>query len=90
MSAERSDQEILGRLIGRARLLIAISEEIPVETKLQTQPLLKMLEAEVLRPEAEHNRGQVEQYYALLRRDLDEYPDLEALLDAMRTFISYL
>ena len=90
MTAERSDQEILGRLIERARLLIAISDEIPVETKLQAQPLLKMLEDEVLRPEDEHHRDQVGQYYGLLRRELDEYPDLEALLGAMRTFISYL
>ena len=44
MSEERSDEYILGRLIERSRLLIAISEEIPVETKLQAQPLLKQLE----------------------------------------------
>ena len=90
MAAERSDQEILGRLIERARLLIALAEEIPVETKLQAQPLLKMLEGEVLRPEEEHRRDEVERLYALLRRELDEYPDLEALLGAMRTFVSYL
>lgn len=90
VSGERSDQDILGRLIERARLLIAISEEIPVETKLQVQPLLKMLEAEVLRPEEEHDRGQVERHYAFLCRELDGYPDLEALLGAMRNFISYL
>ena len=43
--AERSDEYIIGRLIERSRLLIAVSDEIPVETKLQTQPLLKQLEA---------------------------------------------
>ncbi|MGH7818808.1 MAG: hypothetical protein ACREQ9_03470 [Candidatus Binatia bacterium] len=90
MSEERSDQDILGRLIDRARLLIAISEEIPVETKLQTQPLLKILESEVLRPQDEHDRGRVRSTFTLLRRDLDEHPDLEALLAAMRNFISYL
>ena len=41
---ERSDEYIIGRLIERSRLLIALSDEIPVETKLQTQPLLKQLE----------------------------------------------
>jgi hypothetical protein len=30
--AERSDEYIAGRLIERSRLLIALSEEIPVET----------------------------------------------------------
>ena len=90
MAAGRSDQEILARLIERTRLLIAISDEIPVETKLQTQPLLKVLERELLRPESDHNQSQVRSTYSLLCRDLDEYPDLEALLGAMRTFVSYL
>jgi len=49
-----------------------------------------MLEGELLRPEAEHNQSQVRSTYSLLRRDLDDYPDLEALLGAMRTFVSYL
>ena len=55
MSEERSDEFILGRLIERSRLLIALSEEIPVETKLQTQPLLKQLE-EVLANRSEERR----------------------------------
>ena len=42
---ERSDGEILGGLIERSRLLIALSDDIPVETKLETQPLLKQLES---------------------------------------------
>jgi hypothetical protein len=90
MAEEKSDQYIVGRLIERARLLIAISEEIPVDTKLQTQPLLKMLEAEVLLPEEEHNRQNVRNWYALLCRELEDYPDLEALLGAMKNFVSYL
>lgn len=90
MREEKSDQYIVGRLIERARLLIAISDEIPVDTKLETQPLLKMLEAQVLRPEDEHNREQVKSYYALLCRNLGDYPDLDALLGAMKNFISYL
>jgi len=47
---ERSDEYIVGRLIERSRLLIALSEEIPVETKLQTQPLLKQLEQALALP----------------------------------------
>jgi hypothetical protein len=90
VAEEKSDQYIIGRLIERARLLIAISDEIPVETKLETQPLLKMLEAEVLLPEDEHNQTSVRNWYTLLCRDLDDYPDLNALLGAMKNFISYL
>ena len=83
MSEERSDEFILGRLIERSRLLIALSEEIPVETKLQTQPLLKQLE-EVLA------NGDVDRIYAthaMLCRELQEYADLDALLSAMTTFL---
>lgn len=88
--ADRSDAYILGRLVERARLLIALSDEIPVETKLQTQGMLKTFEAEITQPETEHDRGLVRAQYAMLCRDLEGYADLEALLAAMRTFISYL
>ena len=54
---EHSDAYIVGRLIERVRLLIAISDEIPVETKLQTQGVLKMLQAEVAGPEEEHDQA---------------------------------
>ena len=87
---EHSDAYIVGRLIERVRLLIAISDEIPVETKLQTQGVLKMFQAEVAGPEEEHDQAQVRAHYALLYGDLASYADLEALLSAMKTFISYL
>ena len=83
MSEERSDEFILGRLIERSRLLIALSEEIPVETKLQTQPLLKQLE-QVLAT------GDVDRIYAthaMLCRELQDDADLDALLSAMTTFL---
>src|SRR5438309_1652453 len=56
---ERSDEYIIGRLIERSRLLIAISEEIPVETKLQTQPLLKQLERALAAPADEQDTPRV-------------------------------
>lgn len=87
---EHSDEYILGRLIERVRLLVAISDEIPVETKLQVQGMLKMFEAEVLRPEDEHDRAQVRAWHGRMYDDLEAYPDLEALLGAMRNFIAYL
>jgi hypothetical protein len=87
---ERTDEYIIGRLIERSRLLIAISEEIPVATKLETQPLLKELERLVAVPPDEQNEERVRSTYALLYTQLAEYPDLEALLGALKNFISYL
>ena len=87
---ERTDEYIIGRLIERIRLLIATSDEIPVETKLQTQPMLKELQAAVGVPRAEQDRDRVRGQYAFLCRELDAYPDLEALLFALRNFIPYL
>jgi len=82
---ELSDVEMLGRLIERSRLLIALSEEIPVETKLETQPLLKQLEG--LLAQDEIDTGRVRATHAYLLRELTEFPDLDALLGAMENFL---
>ena len=87
---ERSDEYIIGRLIERSRLLIAISEEIPVETKLQTQPLLKQLEQALAVPAEEQDTARVRATWAALYGDLREYADLEALLSALKNFVPYL
>ena len=87
---ERSDEYIIGRLIERSRLLIAISDEIPVETKLQTQPLLKQLEQALSVPPEEQDEERVRGTYAALYGELAEYADLEALLSALRNFVPYL
>jgi hypothetical protein len=84
---ERSDGEILAGLIERSRLLIALSEDIPVATKLETQPLLKQLEQLLDVPEGEHDLKRIETTHALLFDALADYPDLEALLGAMRHFL---
>ena len=87
---ERSDEYIVGRLIERSRLLIALSEEIPVETKLQTQPLLKQLEQALAVPAEEQDAARVRATWAALYADLQEYADLEALLSALKNFVPYL
>ncbi len=87
---ERSDEYIIGRLIERSRLLIALSEEIPVETKLQTQPLLKQLEQALSAPPQEQDESYVRGTYAALYSELAGYADLEALLSALRNFVPYL
>jgi hypothetical protein len=82
---ERTDQEILAGLIERSRLLIALSEEIPVETKLETQPLLKQMEELLSGDPVDGKR--VRATHALLSGALAEYADLDALLSAMQHFL---
>ncbi|HYD48714.1 MAG TPA: hypothetical protein VEB21_10220 [Terriglobales bacterium] len=86
MSQPRTDEERVLKMCERMRLLIAIDDEIPAKTKLETQPVLKLLEAAV----AEEDRAQASQHYSLLYRELNRYPDLEALLAAMRVFLPHL
>jgi hypothetical protein len=87
---DRPDEYYVERLIGRVRLLIATSDDIPVETKLETQPMLKELEAELLAAPDNRDEARAQGQYAFLRKHLDEYPDLQALLHALRNFAPYL
>jgi hypothetical protein len=87
---ERSDEYIIGRLIERSRLLIALSEEIPVETKLQAQPLLKQLERELGVPPDEQDSDRIRGTYAALYGELADFADLEALLSALKNFVPCL
>jgi len=88
--AEHSDAYIIGRLIKQTRLLIATNDEIPTETKLQTQAMLKEFEAAVSVDEDEQDQDEICSQYDFLYDQLSAYPDLEALLSAMRNFIHYL
>jgi hypothetical protein len=87
---ERSDEYIIGRLIERIRLLIATADDIPVETKLQTQPMLKEFQHALGVPPAEQDQDRIRGHYDFLCRELEEYPDLDALLSALKNFIAYL
>ena len=87
---ERSDEYIIGRLIERSRLLIALSEEIPVETKLQAQPLLKQLEQALAVPLEEQDADHIRATYAALYGEIAEYADIEALLSALKNFVPHL
>jgi hypothetical protein len=82
-----TDEERVRKLIERTRLLIALDDDIPTETKLNTQPMLKMLEGAIGDP-ADQQRAS--SYYSALYTELSAYPDLEALLSAMRVFLPYL
>ena len=81
----RTDDEMVLKLIERSRLLIALSEEIPTETKLQTQPLLKQLEQLLAFDDRDVER--IQATHALLCRELQEFADLDALLGAMENFL---
>lgn len=89
MAQTLTDTERVLKLIERARLLIAIDDEMPAETKLNTQPMLKMLEA-AISSEDPSDRQRASSYYSALYTELQPYADLEALLAAMRVFLPYL
>ena len=88
MAADLSDTQRVLKLIERTRLLIAIDDDMPTEIKLNTQPLLKMLEAEINADAVDERRASG--YYGALYADLASYPDVEALLSAMRVFLPFL
>lgn len=90
MSQHRSDGEMVNRLIERAKLVIAVSDDIPVEVKLEIQPLLRELSGALSIPEAEQNQERVRAYFQAAMDIGDEYPDVTALLGAVRNFVNYL
>ncbi len=87
---ERSDEEMVLRLIKQTKLLIATNDEIPIETKLQSQGMLKEFEAHFRHPQDEQDPDAVRSQYNDLYIELSEYADLEALLLAMRNFSPYI
>ena len=87
---ERSDEEMILRLIHRIKLLIATNDEIPIETKLQSQAMLKEFERLFTVPQDEQDLDEVHGQYNDLYIELSEYADLEALLLAMRNFSPYI
>ena len=68
--AEHSDAYIVGRLIHQTRLLIATDDTIPIETKLQTQAMLKEFEAAVSVDEDEQDEAEVRSQYYFLYDEL--------------------
>ena len=87
---ERSDEEMVLRLTQRIKLLIATNDEIPVETKLQSQAMLKEFERLFTVSQDEQDPDEVHSQYNDLYIELSEYADLEALLLAMRNFSPYI
>lgn len=89
MAHDVSDTDRVLKLIERVRLLIAIDDEMAIDLKLDTQPVLKLLES-LVAEEDEGGRAKASEYYRYLLRELSGSPDVEALLNAMRVFAPYL
>ena len=84
-----TDTDRVLKLIERTRLLIAIDDDMPTEVKLNTQPMLKLLEAAVAGGDPD-DEARAAGYFGALYSELQPYPDVEALLSAMRVFAPYL
>ena len=90
MAEPLTDLQRVLRLSERLRLLIAVSDEVPIDTKLNTQGVLEMFEATVGSATSTDDQARAAGYYQLLHRELEPFADLEALLAAMRVFAPYL
>ncbi|MFT4571324.1 MAG: hypothetical protein ACI8TX_001605 [Hyphomicrobiaceae bacterium] len=81
---------MVGRLLERLKLVVAVSEEIPVEAKLHLQPMIQDMTSILSAPEAEQDQARVGGYYHSLLETSEDDPDVVALLSAVRNFVSYL
>ena len=87
---ERSDEEMILRLIGQIKLLIAMNDEISVEKQLESQAMLKQFEGIFSVPSSAQNPLEVRDQYDTLYIELSEHADLDALLRAMRNFSPFI
>lgn len=91
MEKDRSDFAVMNRMIDHVRLLIAVDDEtIPVKKKLEVQAILKDFQGLLSAPELEQERGRIRGYYEILCRELSDQPDVTALLDALKHYITYI
>lgn len=90
MSDERPDEYYVERLLTRVKLVIATDDDIPVETKLETQPMLKELLRTLSVPPDQQDRERAIGQHQFLLDALDDFPNCTALLTALRNFVPYL
>ena len=90
MAEKRSDAEMVDRLLERCKLVVAVSEEISVESKLEIQPMLRELQRALALPEAEQNRERVLAYHGAVLELCEDYADVTALMTAVGNFVTYL
>ncbi len=90
MAEKRTDGEMVERLLERLKLVVAVSDEIPIESKLHLQPMIQELAGMLSVPEAEQDRGRIGGFYQSLLDTSEDDPDVTALLSAVRNFVTYL
>ena len=90
MSEERPDEYYIERLLSRVKLVIATDDDIPVETRLETQPMIRELEETLSHPPDQQDRERAIAQHQFLLDTLDDYPNCTALLEALRNFVPYL
>ncbi|MDG2305906.1 MAG: hypothetical protein P8R42_14920 [Candidatus Binatia bacterium] len=90
MSEERADEYYVERLLSRVKLVVATDDDIPIETKLETQPMLKEFIQTLSYPPDQQDQGRAIGQHQFLLDALDDYPNCTALLTALRNFVPYL
>lgn len=90
MSEDRPDEYYVERLLSRVKLVIATDEDIPIETKLETQPMLKELMTTLSYPPEQQDRERALGQHEFLLDALEDHPNCTALLTALRNFVPYL
>lgn len=90
MSKELTDAQYVERLLERVKLVIATDDDIPVETKLETQPMLKEFFQTLSFPPDQQDQERAIGQHQFLLDALDDYPNCTALLTALRNFVPYL
>jgi len=90
MVRKRTDSEMVAHLLDRLKLVVALSEDIAIEAKLHIQPMLADMADILTLPEPEQERARVGAYYDSVVEAASDDPNAEALLGAVREFVTYL
>ena len=83
---EKPDEYYVDRLLGRLKLVIATDDEIPVETKLDTQAMIKEFARHLAAPLEGQDAATLRAQHSHLLAELEDYPNCESLLVALRNF----
>ncbi len=83
---EKPDAYYVGRLLGRLKLVIATDDEITVETKLDTQAMIKDFARHLSLPIEDQEVRILRSQHAFLLDELEDFPNCESLLIALRNF----
>ncbi|HYC54513.1 MAG TPA: hypothetical protein VEL28_06225 [Candidatus Binatia bacterium] len=90
MPEKLTDGEMAAKLITRLKLVVAVSEDMPIESKLEIQPMLREVEGHLSLPIESQDTVRVRAYYDAMLEVSDSDPNVEALLKALRNFVPYL